>query len=323
LTILPMFHVAGLSVLTTPALSVGASVNVHRRFDPGAALEDIERVGATLLVAAPTMLLAMAADPRWNTVNLASLRALAVGGTVVTEEAIRSWRERGVPVTQGWGMTEVGPTATLVPLAEVPRKTLTAGKPTFHTRLRVVDDDGREVPPGERGEVLVRSASVTKGYWRNPEATREAFTDGWFRTGDIGFLDDEGFLHIVDRIKEIIIVGVSNVYPADVEAVLTASPAISEAAVVGIPDTELGEVPVAFVVRAPGATFDEEESLALFEGRLAPYKHPRHVLFIEALPRTPIGKVEKKTLRAIARSRILGEQESSGGRRDGLRLAPR
>jgi len=314
LTVLPMFHIAGLNVLTTPALSVGATVTVHRGFDAATVLDDIERYAVTLSVAATPMLAAMAASPRWQQTDLSSIRVLSVGGTIITEEGIRSWRERGVPITQGYGMTEVGPAVMLVPLADIPRKTLTAGKPTLHAELRIVDRDGHDLPPEDSGEVWLRSPSVTVGYWRNLEATREAITDGWFHTGDLGYLDDEGFLHIVDRIKEIIIVGISNVYPTDLESVLLEAPGVSEAAVVGIPDEELGEVPVAFVVRASGSTIDQEQLLQLFEGRLAAYKHPRHVAFVDALPRTAIGKVQKKSLRALARSLFL-EVGNSGHQR--------
>ena len=301
LTILPMFHIAGLNILTLPTLRSGATVTIHPQFDPSAALRDIQRHAVTLLLSTPPMTTSMARDPAWATVDLGSLRALLVGGTVVTEEAIGPWRARGVPVVQGYGMTEAGPVVTLVPLQDVPAKSLTAGKPTLHNELRIIDPTGRDVQVGEAGEVVIRGPSVTAGYWQNPEATREAIPDGWFRTGDLGFLDGEGYLHIVDRIKEIIIVGVSNVYPADLEAVLTASAGVADAAVVGVPDEELGEVPVAFVVRAPGASLSEAQALALFEGRLAPYKHPRRVVFLEAMPRTAVGKIEKKALRALAR----------------------
>jgi fatty-acyl-CoA synthase len=141
-----------------------------------------------------------------------------------------------------------------------------------------------------------------RGYWQNPEATRLAIRDGWFHTGDLGCIGEEGFLHVADRINEIIVVGVSNVFPADLEAVLAESPDIEATAVVGRPDDKLGEVPVAFVVPAPGRSLSREQVLSLFEGRLAPYKHPRDVIFLEALPRTSVGKPEKKALRAIAHS---------------------
>jgi fatty-acyl-CoA synthase len=304
LALLPMFHVAGLNVLTVPALSIGgATVTVHRGFDAAMALGAIDHFGVSLMLATLPITISMAADPNWETTDLGSIRALLAGGAKVTEDWVHPWQERGVPVVQGYGMTEVGPAATLVPLADAPRKTYTAGKPTLHTRIRVVDPTGRDVAPGERGEIILRSPSMTPGYWRNPEATREAILDGWFHTGDIGCIDDEGFLHVLDRIKEIIIVGVSNVYPADIETVLKDSPDIADAAVVGLPQAELGEVPVAFVVRETGASLNETDVLSLCEGRLAPYKHPRHVLFVDALPRTPVGKVEKKTLRALAQYR--------------------
>jgi len=141
---------------------------------------------------------------------------------------------------------------------------------------------------------------MMQGYWQNPEATRQAIRDGWLHTGDLGFIDAEGYLHVVDRIKEIIVVGTSNVSPADLKAVLAESPDIEAAAVVGRPDEELGEVPVAFVVPAPGCTLTREHVLSLFEGRLAAYKHPREVIFLDALPRTSVGKPEKKALRAFA-----------------------
>ncbi|HEU5003129.1 MAG TPA: AMP-binding protein [Actinomycetota bacterium] len=309
---LPMFHIAGTGVLTLPALRSGATVTVHRHFDPSAALHDIQRYKITLFMATPPMTKSMTAVEEWAAADLASLRAQLVGGTIVTEEAIDPWRERGVPVVQGYGMTEAGPAATLVPLHDVPRKSLTAGKPTLHTRLRIIDRFGHDVPAGRSGEVVIRGPSVTTGYWQNPEATREAIPDGWLRTGDLGFLDDEGYLHLIGRIKDIIIVGVSNVYPADLEAVLASSPSVADAAAIGVTDDELGEVPVAFVVRAPGASLDEEEALGLFAGRLAAYKHPRRVFFLEAMPRTGIGKVEKRALRALAQDLLFCEKSAQG-----------
>jgi acyl-CoA synthetase (AMP-forming)/AMP-acid ligase II len=185
---------------------------------------------------------------------------------------------------------------------ETPGKSLTAGKPAMRCQLRVADAAGHDVAPGTRGEIVVRGPGVMRGYWQNPEATRLAIRDGWFHPGDLGFIDEEGFLHVADRIKEIIVVGVSNVSPADLEAVLAESPDIEAAAVVGRPDHELGEVPVAFVVPAPGRVLSREQVLSPFEGRLAKYKHPRDVIFLEALPRTSVGKPEKKALRAIAHS---------------------
>ncbi len=178
LTAAPMFHVGGLNIHTTPALHAGATVTVHRQFDPGLALEEIHRVRATLFVAVPTMSLAMAAHPSWAATEIGSLRCVATGSTLVPHAAIRPWLDRGVPVVQVYGLTETCPIATIVSLHESPRKASTAGKAVSHCSVGVVDASGRELPPLEVGEVVIRGSNVMQGYWRNPEATREAFRDG-------------------------------------------------------------------------------------------------------------------------------------------------
>jgi fatty-acyl-CoA synthase len=223
------------------------------------------------------------------------------GGTTVPARALDCWTSRGVTVIQSYGLTEAGGSVTLLPIEEAPGKSTTTGRPLAHCEVRVAGSSGPALPPGAHGEIVVRSPSAMREYWQNPQATTEAMHDGWLRTGDLGFLDTDGYLHIVDRIKEIIIVGVSNVIPADLEAVLADSPDIAAAAVVARPDDKLGEVPVAFVVRSAGSRVSAEQVLALFDGRIAPYKQPRDVIFLDAMPRTPVGKPGKKALRAIAR----------------------
>jgi acyl-CoA synthetase (AMP-forming)/AMP-acid ligase II len=274
LTAAPMFHVGGLNIHTTPALRAGATVTVHRRFDPALALAEIERVSATLFVAVPTMSLAMTAHPAWPVTEIASLRCVATGSTLVPDAAVRPWLDRGVPVSQVYGLTETCPSTTIVPPQESHRKAASAGKAVMHCRVAVVDASGRELPPLEVGEVVIRGSNVMQGYWRNAEATREAFRGGWFRSGDAGFLDEEGYLHIVERMKDVIVVGGSNVYPADVEQIL-----------------------VEF--RAPDQSLSGAELVARFESRLAAYKHPRDVVFLDELPRTALGKVRKDVLRAV------------------------
>jgi fatty-acyl-CoA synthase len=300
LTFLPMFHIAGLNLLTTPALSIGATVTIHRQFDPGLVLESLSKSAVTLMGVPPPLSLALAAHPHWPTASLGSLRCVMTGGTIVTGRAVQVWSERGIPVVQGYGLTETGGNVTATPLEDAPQKSLTAGKPTMGSQVRVGDASGADVAPGEPGEILARGQSVMLEYFQNPQATRAALKDGWLRTGDVGVIDEEGYLHVMDRIKEIIIVGVSNVYPADLEAILEESPDIAAAAVVGAPDEELGEVPVAFVVPAAGRSVTPEQVLGLFEGRLAAYKQPRRVTVLDALPRTSVGKIEKKALRAMA-----------------------
>jgi fatty-acyl-CoA synthase len=305
LTFTPMFHVAGLNLLTTPALSIGATVTVHRQFDPAAVLAELRRGTVSLLVSPPHMTFELATHPAWEHTDTGGLRGVMTGGTTVPSRALDCWADRGVAVAQSYGQTETGGSVTVVALEQAPAKSTTAGRPMPRCEVRVIDSSGHTVPPGRHGQIIIRSPSVMQEYWHNPQATQEAMRHGWLVTGDLGYLDTDGYLHIIDRIKEIIIVGISNVAPADLETVLADSPDITAAAVVGRPDDKLGEVPVAFVVRTAGSHLSAEQVLALFDGRVAPYKRPRDVIFLDTMPQTSVGKPEKKTLRALAaRERI-------------------
>ena len=299
LTAVPMFHSGGLFIHTTPGLCAGATVTIHRQFDPGLLLADVQRYRVTLLACVPAMTLALAAHPAWDQTDLSSLRTVVTGSTFVPRGAVEPWQHRGVPIMQGYGSTETCPIVTTLPADSPGEKALTAGKPVLCHRVRIVDAAGTDVAAGEPGEVWIQGRSVMQGYWENPQATREAFRDGWFRNGDLGLFDEQGYLHILDRIKDIIIVGSSNVYPSDLETVLGDCADIREAAVVGGRDDRLGEVPVACVVPVPGRSLTEEQVIALFDGRLATYKHPRDVIFLDALPRNPTGKVQKTVLRDL------------------------
>jgi fatty-acyl-CoA synthase len=294
----PLFNTGPMNILTTPALSVGATVTILREFDPGATLEEIERRGITLAISTPAMTKALVSHPRWEDTDLSSLRCVITGSTTVREEALAPWFARDVTVLQDYGLTEAMPVVTLVPIEDAYRLRATAGRPVAHCRVRIAAADGSPVKDGDEGEVLVQGSTVMPEYWRNPPATSEAFhDDGWLRTGDAGSFDDEGMLSVVGRMKEVIIVGSANVYPADVESVLADCPQIAEAAVVGFPDDELGEVPVAFVVLTEPEAMSAGEVKRLFDGRLAGYKHPRDVVFVDTLPRNAIGKVEANRLR--------------------------
>ena len=299
LTVLPMFHVGGLNIQTTPAIHAGATVTIARRFDPAQTLELIGSRRPTLFLAVPTVAQAVASHPAFATTDLSSLRCMTTGSSVVPETVIRPWLARGVPVTQVYGMTESGPTAIALPIADARRKPDSCGKPVPHCLARVVDPSGQDVPRGERGEIWLRGPNLTAGYWRNPEATAEAYTEGWFHTGDVGHQDAEGYFYVDDRKMEVVISGGENVYPAELESVLADCPDIAEAAVVGRPDPRWGEVPVACVVPRPGAGLSREDVLGLFRDRLARYKHPRDVVFLDALPRTVMGKVQKFKLRDL------------------------
>jgi fatty-acyl-CoA synthase len=288
LTALPMFHVGGLNIQTLPALHAGAIVTIQRRFEPGAFLDAVEARRPTLTLLVPATLHALYQHKRWPSADLSSLRLVMTGSSVVPEALIRPFHERGIPMGQVYGSTETCPIAVYLRAEDAMRKIGSAGKPAIHCAARL-----------DAGEILVRGPNVMTHYWEDPEATREALQDGWFRTGDIAEIDDEGFYWVRDRKKDMIISGGENIYPAELEAVLADCPDIAEAAVIARPDARWGEIPVAVVVRRAGATLDEAAVLALFAGRLARFKHPGAVIFVDSLPRNAMGKVQKFRLRDL------------------------
>jgi len=296
---IPLFHVGGLNMQTVPALHAGATVFLHRRFDPAATLAAIRDARISVTVLVPAQLAALIEHPDWPGADLSSLRLITTGASVVPPRLIEPWLDRGVPVINVYGATETAPIATALGPADARRKIGSCGKAALHCDIRVADDAGRDVAAGARGEVLVRGPNLLKEYWRQPAATAEAVVDGWFHTGDIGHLDDEGFLYIDDRKKEVIISGGENIYPAEVEAVLAGLPGIAEAAVVARAHPRWGEVPVAVVVRRPGAELSSDDVLRAFDGRLARYKQPRAVVFVAQLPRNAMGKIQKFKLREM------------------------
>jgi len=297
LTVLPMFHVGGMNIHTTPALYAGATVTIHRHFDPDQALREIDQARITLLLLVPPVARALISHPAWEKIRISKLRCVAIGSTIVPLDVMRPWIERGVSVTQVYGLTETCPIAIVLPLQDSERKFGSVGKPVLFWQARVVDASGNDVEAGERGEIVLRGPNVLTHYWMNPEETRAAFIDGWLCTGDVGHVDPERYFYIDDRLKDIIIVGPSNVYPADLERILAECDAIAEASVVSRPDPELGEVPVACVVLRAGHGMSADQVKALFEGRLAEYQHPRDVVFMDSLPHTALGKVQKSLLR--------------------------
>lgn len=298
LTVLPLFHVGGLCIQTLPALFAGAAVRLHATFDPGAWLDDVERWQPTTSLLVPTTMAAITEHPSWPQRELGSLRGVMTGSSVVPEALMRPFHERAIPCGQVYGATETGPTALVLRFDDAVGKAGSCGKAVPHAAVRLVDAEGRDVAPGERGEVVVRGPNVLRGYWRNPEATAESFIEGaWFRTGDIGHCDEGGWWYIDDRSKDVIISGGENIYPAELEAILAECPDIAEAAVVGRPDDHWGEVAVAVVVAKPTAEIDEAAVRELFAGRLARFKHPWDVLFVSSLPRNVMGKVQRYRLR--------------------------
>jgi len=303
LTMLPLFHLGGLNIQTVPGLHAGAEIWLHRAFDPKAVLDAIaaERITLTLMV--PSVLRACLAHPSWRGADLSSLRMVTSGSSIVPAPLIEGFHARGLPVTQVYGGTETGPVATFLRPEHAMDQVGSCGRPAIWSDIRVVDDKGRDLPSGSHGELFVRGPMVIRRYWRNEAATSEAFDGDWFRTGDIGHYDSNGFLWIVDRKKDVITSGGENIYPAELEIVLEGSPDLTESVVVGRPDDRWGEVPVAVVVRRKQSGIDRAGVLALFEGRLGHFKHPKDVLFVGELPRTALGKVQKDRLRDLVRKK--------------------
>jgi fatty-acyl-CoA synthase len=297
LTTLPMFHVGGLNIQTLPALHAGARVSLHRRFDPAATLAAIAAARPSLTVLVPTQLAAMLEHPLWPATDLSSLRAITTGSTIVPRPLIEAIHARGVPVIQVYGTTETAPIAIHQTRREAFVSVGSTGRPALHCEARIVDAEGREVQPGERGEILIRGPNVMTGYWRNPSATAAALVEGWFRTGDIGHVDGRGDYYIDERKHDVIISGGENIYPAEIEAILLEDARIAEAAVVARPDPRWGEVPVVVIVRRAGAGLVAAEVLALFRDRIARFKHPRDIVFAASLPKNALGKVLRQELR--------------------------
>jgi len=295
---LPMFHVGGLNIQALPVLVAGASVTLLRRFDPEQWLAALAADRPSLSVLVPAMMAAVLAQPAWAQTDLSCLRMIHAGSMVVPDSLIRAFLARGVPVGQIYGSTETAPFATVLLKEHAEARLGSAGKPALHCEVKVaVDDAGTEAATDVVGELWVRGPNVMRGYWNAPEATREALVEGWFRSGDLGRRDAEGFYWIAGRSKDVIISGGENVYPAELENVLADCAEIAESAVVGIADAKWGEAACACIVRAAGSSIDQAGVLALFHDRLARYKHPRRVLFMDSLPKTAMGKVQKFELK--------------------------
>jgi fatty-acyl-CoA synthase len=295
----PLFHVAALNMVSLPILMKGGTVVLTGGFDPDVALDLIARHGVTVMFGVPAMFNAMAQVPAFASADLSSLRRLLCGGAPVPLSTIRTYLDRGIPFLQGYGMTETSPGALFLGAERAADKAGSAGVASFFTDVRVVRPDGSEVEPGEKGEVVVAGPNVMRGYWNRPEATAEVMDGDWFRSGDVAIVDDDGYVTIVDRMKDVIISGGENIYPAEVEDVIYGHPGVAECAVIGVPHERWGEVGRAIVVRRAGAALDEEALLEHLDGRLARFKLPRSVVFTDELPRSGAGKVLKAELRAI------------------------
>ncbi len=297
LVALPLFHSFGQSCLQNTAFSVGAGISLVPRFDPYVVLETIQRDAITVFAGVPTMYTYMLNAPDTDKYDVSSLRVCLSGGAAIPVQVLKGFEEKfDVTILEGFGLSETSPIAIFNKSKEQ-RKYGSIGLPIWGVESKIVDDNDAELPRGEPGEIVIRGHNIMKGYYNKPEATAEAMKNGWFHSGDIGYQDDEGFFFITDRKKDMIIRGGYNVYPRELEEVLFAHPAVAEAAVIGVPDESLGEEVKACVVLKPDQQVSAQDIIDYCKEHLAKYKYPRHVQFLDDLPKGSTGKILKRELR--------------------------
>lgn len=310
LCIAPLFHVTGLGLVSLPTLFKGGTIVMAPRFDPEWVLRTIAKEQIVAFSAVPTMLQMLCDHPAWDTADLTSMRYVVFGGSPVRERVARAWHGRGVAMHHGYGMTEGAPGVFMATPEGGAERPTSAGVPHFFVDVALGTAEGDTSDPPGVGELLIRGPNVFHGYWGRPEESAAGFEDGWFRTGDLVRVAPDGWAYIVDRVKDMIISGGENVYPAEVEAVIAQVPGVAENAVVGVPDDRWGEVGCAFVVRTADGAVDEAALRRGLEGRIARYKIPRYFHFVADLPVTASGKVRKSVLRAAAAERTGAIEET-------------
>jgi len=293
---LPLFHVFGQTVALNVAVAAGACLTLLPRFDPAHALRIVAGHHVTVFEGVPTMYVALLHQPDRADYDVSTLRMCISGGAALPVEVLRGFEDAfGCTVLEGYGLSETSPVASFNhPGRE--RKPGSIGTPIRDVRMRVVDNAEHEVPQGDVGEIVIRGPNVMKGYWQRPDATAEAVRDGWFHTGDLARVDEDGYFFIVDRKKDLIIRGGYNVYPREIEEVLYEHPAVAEAAVIGLPHSSLGEEVAAAVALKPGATVTAGELRDYVKGQVAAYKYPRHLWIVDVLPKGPTGKIQKRDI---------------------------
>ena len=294
---LPLFHVGGLCIQTLPALYVGATVTLLSRFDPALYLREVAQQRPTLTLLVPAVLRALLAHPSFAVTDFTCFKLVNAGSSTIPLSLIEAIHAKGAPLCQVYGSTETGPVTIYLPREDARQKPGSAGIVAPHCEVALRDESGKPVAEGGIGEVYVRGKNVMSGYWREPN--HPDFVDGWVRTGDLAQRDADGFYWIVGRAKDMLISGGENIYPAELENILADCPLLADYAVVGVPDATWGEVAIAAVVPHAGSTIDAAQVTALFEGRLARYKHPRRVVILDALPKTALGKVQKERLKEV------------------------
>lgn len=302
LNFLPLFHTAGINLYTLPALMSGGQVLVMPGFDVDQLVDLLAEGRLDTVFAVPSVYQQLSLHPRFNEIDLSRVRQWGCGGAPLSDQLIRLYLRHGARVCNGMGMTETGPTAFLMDPENAPLKVGSVGKPQLLCQVRITGWDGRDVPTGETGEIWFRGPGITPGYWCNPEETAAAFAPGgWLKSGDIGWQDEDGYYYVAGRIKDMFISGGENIYPAEVENVLVQHPAVLEAAVIGMPDEQWGEVGCACLLLRPGATPPDDTALTDFcMERLARFKVPKRFIILPDFPRTAAGKILKHLLRLEA-----------------------
>ena len=293
---MPFFHTGGLNCLTLPLVHLGGTSIICAGFDIDQLFDQIENLGVTFFFGVPAMLLAIIRHPRWESLDLSNVRLVMSGGGACPTVVYEAFWEKGVEFKAGYGLTEAGPNTFWLPTEYTKSKIGSVGRPLFHIDVKLVDKAGEEAGPGEVGHLLIRGPHVFDGYWNRPEATAETLVDGWLRTGDLARRDEDGDYYIVGRLKDMIKSGGENIYPAEVEDVMHSHPAIAEAVLIPVPDPKWGEVGRAIIVLKPGASLTVADLTAWLRERMANYKVPKSVVFVDTLPKTGANKVDKPKL---------------------------
>jgi len=301
LTVLPLFHISGLNIFAHAMFYAGATQITMDRFIPSEMLNALANkdYGVTHFSGVPTIFEMMAQLPEFESADTSTVQGAFVGGAPSTEALLSTYAKKGMPLIQGYGLTETGPTLTVLNAEDAVSKLGSAGKPIMHVDVRVVNDDGLDVEPNEAGEIIAKGPSVISQYFKRPEAQASSFVDGWLRTGDMGRFDDDGYLFIIDRKKDMFISGGENVYPAEVENCISGLDGVLQIAVIGVPDDKWGEVGAACIVKRPNANLTDQEVISFCSEKIARYKIPKHVHFFDALPLGGTGKVLKNELRKM------------------------
>jgi fatty-acyl-CoA synthase len=289
-----MFYTAGWNIFTLPLFQCRGVNILVRTFDPDLILDLVEREGVTVFFGVPTMFQMLLDSPRFGATDFSRIRFLVSGGAPLGRDIFEAFKkQKSIRIREGYGLTEVGPNNFLAN-----GKLGTIGHPMPHVDVKLVDTEGNEVPVGQEGEILLRGPHVCAGYWNKPEASAEAIVDGWFHTGDLGRLDEDGHFAIVGRLKDMIISGGANIYPAEIERVIETHPAVAGAAVIGVPDPKWGEVGKAVVELKPGASLTLDELLSFMRDRVGKFKLPKYLVVVDTLPRTPASeKIQKFVLK--------------------------